>query len=64
MKKATRQIWDEIPIPGTVISQLNALRQGQPNDLELIDWKKRLVEQIKITGVDYWENESPHIELV
>ena len=39
-KKVTSPIWDEIPMLDTIIYQVNALGQGQPNDLEFLDSKK------------------------
>ena len=39
-KNVTRQSWDEIPMPDTVIYRVNALVQGQHNDLEFLDSKK------------------------
>ena len=62
--KVIRLIWGSIPMPGSVIAQVNALGQGQPNDLEFIDRKKRPIGYIYITGVDDWETGAPHIELV
>ena len=43
MKKAVRQIWDDIPMPDTVIVRVNAIEQGQPNDLDFLDHRKRPV---------------------
>ena len=51
-------------MPETIISQVNALGQGQPNDLELLDCKTRPIVERKITGVYAGETEAPHIELV
>ena len=61
MKKVTRQIWDAIPMPDTVIYRVNALGQGQPNDLQLLGCKKLPIVELEITGVDYGETEAPHI---
>ena len=63
-KEVTRRSWDEIPIPGTIISQVNALGQGQPNDLELFERKKCPIGELKLTGVDAGETDAPNIELV
>ena len=51
-KKVVRGSWDAIPIPDTVIARVNALGQGQPNDLDLLDRKKRPIGEIEITVVD------------
>ena len=59
-----RWIWDAIPIPDTIIAQLNALDQGQPNDLQLRDSKKRPIKEIDIKGMDDGGNEALRIELV
>ena len=37
MKKEVRQIWDAIPMPNTVIVRVNALGQGNTNDLDFLD---------------------------
>ena len=37
MKKGTKQSWDEIPTPDTVIVRVNTLAKGQPNDLDFLD---------------------------
>ena len=64
MKKVVRQRWDEIPIPDTVIARVNALSQGQPNDLELLDFKKHPIGELEIIGVDDGETEYQKIELI
>ena len=63
-ENVTRNRLDAIPIPETVISQVNALGQVQPNYLELIDQNKRPIGELDIIGVDYGETYSPHIGLV
>ena len=47
-----------------VIVQANALSQGQPNDLEFLDFKKRPIVDPEITSVDSGETESPKIYLI
>ena len=64
MNKVTRQSWDSILIADTVITQENALSQGQHNDLELLDSDNLPIRQLEIIGVDAGENEAPYIELV
>ena len=64
MKKVVSRSWDEIPMPDTMIAQVNALGQGQPNDLYLPDQKKRPIGEIYITWVDAGENEAPNIEMI
>ena len=51
-------------MPDTVIARVNVLVQGQPNDLDFLDCKKRTIVDLDITGVDYGETESPHIDLI
>ena len=51
-------------MPDTVIARVNALVQGQPNDLDFLDCKKRTIVDLDITGVDYGETESPHIDII
>ena len=52
MKKVVRQIWYEIPMPDTVIAQVNALKHGKPNDIDFLDRKKLPIGYIYIIGVD------------
>ena len=52
MKKVVRQSWDEIPMPETLILQVNALSEGQINNLDLLDDKKSPIGELEITGVD------------
>ena len=40
MEKVVRRSWDTIPMPVTVIELVNALGQGQPNDLDFLDSQK------------------------
>ena len=37
MKKVVRRSWDALPIPNTVIVRVNALGQGNTNDLDFLD---------------------------
>ena len=52
MKKVVRQSWDEIPMPETLILQVNALSEGKINNLDLLDDKKSPIGELEITGVD------------
>ena len=47
-----RQIWDTIPMPDTVIARVNALGQGQHNDIDLLYCKKRPIRELDITVLD------------
>ena len=38
-------------MPDTIISWLNALGQGKPNDLQLRDCKKHPIGELNITGL-------------
>ena len=51
-------------MPDTVIARVNAIGQGQPNDLYLLDQQKHPIGYIDITGVDDGENEATHIDLI
>ena len=64
MKKMTEWSWCTIMMPDTVIDWVNALGQGQPNDQQLLDYKKHPNGDLEITVVDDGETEAPHIELV
>ena len=52
MKNVVSQIWDEIQMPDTAIARVNAPDQGQPNDIDFLDRKKRPIGELYITGVD------------
>ena len=52
MKNMVSRSWDAIPMSDTVIAQVDALSQGQPNDLDFLDCKKCPILEHKITGVD------------
>ena len=64
MRNVTRRSWYAILMPDTVIAQLNALGQGQPNDLDFLDFNKHPIGEIDITRVDYGGTEAPNIGLV
>ena len=64
IKKLLWKIWDAIQMPDTVITLVNALVQGQPNDLDFLDSKKRHIGELDITRVDDGETESPHIDMI
>ena len=51
-------------MPDTVIDQVNALVQSQPNNLEWLDIKKCPIRDIEVTGLDDRETETPYIELL
>ena len=52
MKKVVRRSWDEIPMPDTIIAQVNALFHGKSNDIDFVDSKKRPIVDINTTVVD------------
>ena len=62
MNKVTRQIWDAIPMPDTVIARVNVLGQDQTIDIDFIDCNNNPIVELYITGVDAGETESSHIE--
>ena len=37
MKNMVGQSWDVLPMPDTVITRVNALVQGKPDNLDLLD---------------------------
>ena len=51
-------------MPDTVIVRVNALGQGQPNDLDFLDRKMHPIGDLKITGVYDGETEAPNVELI
>jgi hypothetical protein len=51
-KKITRYSWDVIPMPDTVIAQVNALGSDQPEQLVFTDKHGRLIGDDEIPGVD------------
>ena len=64
MKNLVRSIWDAITMPEIMIDLMKKLSQVQLNVLESLDLKNRPIGELKITGVDTGETESPHIELI
>ena len=46
-----------------MIAQVNALSQGQPNDLDFLGCKKLPIGELKITGVGSGGTEAPNIDL-
>ena len=48
----------------TVIAQVDALIQRQPNCIDFLDRKKHPIEDHDITGVDAEETEALHIQLI
>ena len=63
-EKAVRRIWDASPMPDNLISRVNAIGQGQPNDKDFLDFKKSPIWDLEIKGVDAEETDAPHIELI
>ena len=51
-------------MPSTKISRVNSLGKGQPNELQFLYCKKCIIGDLKITGLDARETETPHIEFV
>ena len=64
MENVVRQSWDSLPMPDTMIARVNALGQGQPNNLDFLDINNRPIGELEITLVDTGETESPHIERI
>ena len=52
-KKITRNSWDAIPMPDTVIARVNALGRDQPAHLIFTDRSGQLIGDVEIPGVDY-----------
>ena len=63
IEKVARQSWDAIQITDTVIARVNTLGQGQPNDLEFLDYKNHSIGELDTTRLNAGKTESPHIEL-
>ena len=51
-KKITRRNRDVIPMPDTVIAQVNYLGRNQPEQLMFMDKKGRHIGNVKLTRVD------------
>ena len=51
-------------MPDTVIARVNTIVQGKPNDIDFLDWKKRPIGELIMTGVDDGGTEAPHIEVI
>ena len=64
VKKVVRQSWYEIPMPDIFIAQLNALVQGETNDIDFLYRKNRPIGELQIAVVDDEETEAPHIEMI
>ena len=60
MKNIKRQSWDIIPMPETVIDQVNILGKYQQYHLEFTDRKSLIIGDgdVKLTGVDGDWNEN------
>jgi hypothetical protein len=61
-KKITRQSWDVIPMPDTVIARVNALGTAlgtdQPEQLIFTDQRRRPIGDLEIPGVMDFEEED------
>ena len=64
MKKVVRRSWYALPMPATVITRMNALVQGQPNDPDFLDCNNFPLWELDTTGVDAGGTEAQHIELI
>ena len=57
----TRQNWDEIPIPQTVINRVNILRNDQPEHFIFANKKDQQIGESKITGLEGDQNGNPQV---
>jgi hypothetical protein len=57
-KKITRQSWDVIPMPDTVIARVNALGNDQPEQLIFADQCGHPIGDVEIPGVMDFEEED------
>jgi hypothetical protein len=57
-KKITRQSWDVIPMPDTVMAHVNALGNDQPEQLIFTDQCGCLIRDVEIPGVMDFEEEN------
>jgi len=62
-RKVVRRKWDVIPMPDTVIAQINTLGSDQPELLVFTDRSGRQIGDVELTGVDGDENEAPQDQL-
>ena len=62
--KVHRFIWDEVPMPGSVIKRVNTLGKDQREHFIFTDSKGRIIGENELTGVD-GETENPlQIEII
>jgi hypothetical protein len=57
-KKITRQSWDVIPMPHTVIARVNALETDQPEQLIFTNRRRCQIGDVEIPGVMDFEEED------
>ena len=57
----TRYNWEEIPIPQTVINQVNVIGKDQPEYVIFANIKGRQIGESEITGVEGDQNMTPQI---
>ena len=57
--KITRYSWDEIPMPDTVIDQVNKLGENQLGYFIFTNHRSRQIGEVDLTGVDGEINEAP-----
>jgi hypothetical protein len=57
-KKISRQTWDVIPMPDTVIAHVNALATDQPKQLIFTDRRRCPIGDVEIPGVIDFEEEE------
>ena len=60
-KKIVRRSWDDILMPNTVITRVNALGINQPEQLIFTDRRERPIGDVEIPGV--YTSNANHIEI-
>ena len=60
-QKIKRYNWDEVPIPQTVINQVNVLGKDQPEYFIFTNRKGRQIGESEMTGVEGDQNLTPQI---
>ena len=63
-KKVTRQSWDRLPMPDTVIARVNLLGKGQPEQLTFLDRKGHPIGDVELTGVGDDNGVEPQIDAI
>ena len=62
MKKLVRRSWDAIPMPDTVIAQVNQIGKDEPEQFVFTNLNGRNIGDIEFPGVDGGQNQTPQLD--